>query len=349
MGHTPQLDDDYNPPGQADSGGLPRAAKKNRARWFGLFTVCLAIVLLYLALRDVNWKEFLAILSQGRYILFPVVFAWSSLNQYNRAFRWRLLLKAEKPLPSQTVFWANMVGNLANAFLPARAGELIRSVALGYSAQISSSFVLATALTERLMDVVVLVMLGSVALLSLPGLLPGLAQALQGMAVLGMVGVLVLLATPHMQWLLQKLLDAVPLPGEWRARLQQLMVRFLDGMRSLHDPRRAALFIAMTLGIWLMDGVGLMIGAVMLNLHLTLPQALLLLVGLGLSSALPSTPGYVGVFQFVAVFILTPFGFSASEAVAFILVMQAINYLMVTVWGVVGIWRLNLWGWLQAR
>ena len=94
----------------------------------------------------------------------------------------------------------------------------------------------------------------------------------------------------------------------------------------------------MTGVIWLADGLGSMLGAYMLRLHLALPQALLLLAGMGLSSAIPSTPGYVGVYQFAAVTVLTPFGFSKSDALAFILVAQALNYLVVTVWGLPGLW-----------
>jgi hypothetical protein len=66
-----------------------------------------------------------------------------------------------------------------------------------------------------------------------------------------------------------------------------------------------------------------------------------LLAALGLSSALPSTPGYVGVYQFVAVSVLTPFGFTQSQALVFILAYQAVNYAVICVWGLLGLWRLR--------
>jgi len=44
------------------------------------------------------------------------------------------------------------------------------------------------------------------------------------------------------------------------------------------------------------------------GVHISFRIALLVLTALGLSSALPSTPGYVGIFQFVAVTVLAPFG-----------------------------------------
>jgi len=55
-------------------------------------------------------------------------------------------------------------------------------------------------------------------------------------------------------------------------------------------------------------------------------MAMLLLTGLGLGSALPSTPGYVGIYQFVAVTVLAPMGIAKSAALAFIIMVQAYGY-----------------------
>jgi uncharacterized membrane protein YbhN (UPF0104 family) len=67
--------------------------------------------------------------------------------------------------------------------------------------------------------------------------------------------------------------------------------------------------------------------------------AFLLIASLGLGSALPSTPGYIGIYQFVAVVVLTPFGFSRTDAIAYILVAQALIYVVIGFWGSLGLWR----------
>src|SRR6476660_2086728 len=74
-------------------------------------------------------------------------------------------------------------------------------------------------------------------------------------------------------------------------------------------------------------------------MHMPLAAAFLLLAGLGLGSALPSTPGYVGIYQFVAVSVLAPFGFSKNNAIAYIMVAQALCYVVIGVWGGIGLWR----------
>jgi hypothetical protein len=60
---------------------------------------------------------------------------------------------------------------------------------------------------------------------------------------------------------------------------------------------------------------------------------MLLLTGLGLASALPSTPGYVGIYQFVAVTVLAPLGVAKAAALAFILLAQASGYVVLLLLG----------------
>ena len=80
-----------------------------------------------------------------------------------------------------------------------------------------------------------------------------------------------------------------------------------------------------------------------LDLTLALSEALLLVAALALASAVPSTPGYIGIYQFVAVTVLAPFDFSQSEALAYIIAFQALAYSVVSVWGFLGLWQLGAW------
>ena len=113
------------------------------------------------------------------------------------------------------------------------------------------------------------------------------------------------------------------------------------GMRSLHNTRKLVSFILLTAVIWLLDGLGNMLGVHIISQSLSLGQALILLAALGLSSAISSTPGYIGVYQFVAVSVLVPFGFSRPAALAYILISQGIGYLVVSFWGLIGLWQGN--------
>ena len=80
-----------------------------------------------------------------------------------------------------------------------------------------------------------------------------------------------------------------------------------------------------------------MIAGAALGFTMPISAAFLLIAGLGLGSALPSTPGYVGIYQFVAVTVLEPFGFSRTDAIAYILVAQALRYVVIGFWGALGL------------
>jgi uncharacterized protein (TIRG00374 family) len=258
-----------------------------------------------------------------------------------RGLRWRVLLSAEKTLPLPTVFWATMTGYLGNAYLPARAGEVVRSVLIGQKGGISKSFALATALTERIVDAVLLVVICAAALTTVSALPDELTQALKVMAVVGAAGGLLLFFAPRMSGLVQSLIARLPLSETLREKIGGMAGAFLTGAASLQHWGRLVQFLLYSAVIWSLDTLTGLTVARAFGLSLTPPQVFILLAAIGLASALPSTPGYVGVYQFVAVTVLVPFGFSEAQALAYILGYQGVNYVVITLWGLIGLWKLR--------
>ncbi|MGB8253487.1 MAG: lysylphosphatidylglycerol synthase transmembrane domain-containing protein, partial [Anaerolineaceae bacterium] len=298
---------------------------KKKPIWYWFVAAAMAIALLALALQDVSWEEMADTAHHSRLDLLVLVFCLTTINLFFRGIRWGILLSGEKRLQPLTMFWATADGYLGNALLPARAGELIRSTIVGIKTGIGTSFVFATALTERIVDAVVLVLVGLIFLPSLSGFPDWLPAALQVMAVAGFVGLLLLLMLPFIEGFIRKVLYALPLPVNWKGKLAEILSRFVLGTRAFANPVRAAGFLSLTPIIWLLDGFITVELAKAMSLSLTLPQALLLIVGLGLASAVPSTPGYVGIYQFVATTILPVFGLTKSEALTFILFYQGLG------------------------
>ena len=260
---------------------------------------------------------------------------------FMRALRWRILLNAEAHFSVGTVFWANSAGYLGNNFLPARAGEFIRSYIISTRSSLSKTYVLTTALGERLMDVIALVLWSSLALLGVDPKPHWIESLSRTMAIVAGAGAICIMVLPHTGGLVENTLRRLPMPARLREILLQLAGQILQGLRAFHDWRRLAGFVALTVVIWISDSVGAMIAARGLGIDLSFRVAVLLLTGLGLSSALPSTPGYVGIFQFVAVTVLAPFGVSRDAALAYILVVQAIGYLVVVAFGLPGLYKLQ--------
>ena len=294
--------------------------------WSWIVALPLAAFLLYWSLRGVDWRAVWRTIAGARWEFLAVSGLLCCVSFFLRSLRWRILLNAEENLPVGAVFCATMAGYMGNAFLPARAGELVRTLVVSGRSSLSKTYVLTTALSERLMDVIALVLWASLILLGIhpkPGWMGGVARTMAMAAGLGAVAIAVL---PHTGGLCQNLVRRLPLPPALRDRLIALAGQVLLGMRAFHHTARFLGFAAFTVLIWVCDALGTMVGAHALGLGITFPMAMLLLTGLGLSSALPSTPGYVGIYQFVAVTVLVPLGISKSGALAFILMMQAYGY-----------------------
>jgi uncharacterized membrane protein YbhN (UPF0104 family) len=311
------------------SGPPPPPARTRKGRiWSWIIALPLAGLLLWWSLRGVDWHAVWITLRGARWQYMVGASLCTCTSFFLRSLRWRILLNAEENLGVGAVFCATMAGYMGNAFLPARAGEVIRTMVVSGRSSLSKTYVLTTALSERLMDVIALILWASLILLGVnpkPDWMGGVARTMAIAAGLGAVGIAVL---PHTGGLLLNLLRRLPLPPALRDRLIGLADQILLGMRAFHHTGRFLGFAALTVIIWVCDGVGTMIAARALDLAISFPMSMLLLTGLGLGSALPSTPGYVGIYQFVAVTVLVPLGIAKSSALAFILMVQAYGYVV---------------------
>ncbi len=312
---------------------------RGRAAW--IVSGVLAAALLYWSLRGIEWQRFFQTIAAARWKYVVLSASVTSSTFFLRAARWRILLNAAGKFPLGVVFWANMAGYLGNNFLPARAGELVRTVLISSRSALSKTFVLTTALAERLMDVIAVILSASLALSGVqpkPVWMTSLSAALLAGAIAAIVAVALL---PRFETPIQRLMAALPGPRKLRDFLKSLCGEVIVGFRAFHDPRRLAGFALLTVIVWGLDACALIVTAHALGLTLTFPVAVLLLTGLALGSSLPSTPGYVGIYQFVAVTVLPPFGIAKDEALAFIVVSQAVGYLVVLAFGGFGFYRLR--------
>jgi glycosyltransferase 2 family protein len=314
----------------------------DRQVWSGrslhwILAISLAAVLLFFSLRGIHWAEVWNILMRANLWLIMAAIVISTAALVLRAFRWRILLQAGAPVRISTAFWATTAGYFGNNFLPARAGELVRSFIISRATRLSKGFVLTTALSERICDAIALIFISSLILFVLP-VKPGwFAHAAIPISILGFSGVICIGILPRLHQPIERALKAIPLSETVRERGRSIIDQVLIGMRSFHNKKRLFVFATLTGVIWFCDAVGTVTAMRALALPGTLVLAVLLITGLALGSALPSTPGYIGVNQFVAVSVLTPFGFSKNSAIAYILLSQAMQYFLITFWGGLGL------------
>lgn len=304
--------------------------------------ILLAAGFLALAFRKVDAGQLREVIRHADVPLLAAALAVGSANLFLRAARWRVLLSAAGRVPFRLTFWVMTVGYLGNSLLPMRAGDFGRSYLMGRRAGMGGTFALATTVAERVLDAGFLVVVGGLSLLSHPLVPDWLSRGLIVLAGLSLVALVVLLAMPRAWGSLASRLEQIPRLSSPVHRLRERWLdRFFDGLASIRHPGRAALFLALTCALWFADAVGTVLVARALGVALSIPAALVLLSALGASSAVPLTPGQIGVFQWVASSVLGSYGVSPEPAVLIAIGLQAMNYLVLLAWGTAGVFQLG--------
>lgn len=120
----------------------------------------LAFLLLYLAFRNIDFQEFWekARTVDYTWVIFSIIL--SIISYFARAYRWNILLKplGYKHLTVYRTTLAVLVGYLANLAFP-RLGEVTRCGMLKRSDDVPVSASLGTVISERLIDMVTLILL----------------------------------------------------------------------------------------------------------------------------------------------------------------------------------------------
>ena len=294
---------------------------------------------LYLALRGVDWKAVAIALRQAHYVWIIPNMAFVMLSMWLRGIRWRLMTDAIKPgISLHSLFASTMIGFMVNNVLPLRLGEFARPFSLSRKEQISRSASFATIVVERVFDALSLFLVSGLLVGLAPFLVegnPALSRVLWVALALHVVALTFLVALLfRTDWALVVVerLTAF-LPERFRGRLLEVVRNFVHGLGVFRDWRSLAAIIVWSLVIWAVVGFSnyFIFLAFDLKVPWYAPYVVLVFVSLGVM--LPSSPGYVGAFQFFTIQALKIFGVPASVGLSFSLVLHIGNYAPITLIG----------------
>lgn len=130
--------------------------------------VLISIVCSWLFVRKIEWSSLGVAFRDAKYIyIFPTIIL-IFLAYYIRTIRWEVLLSPVKKVSLLNLFSANMIGFMANNVLPARLGEVIRPVIIARKEKITVSTSFATAVVERVFDILGIIVIASLLFYFLP-------------------------------------------------------------------------------------------------------------------------------------------------------------------------------------
>jgi uncharacterized protein (TIRG00374 family) len=313
---------------------------KSKTLWLGII---ISLALLTVVFYGTDLRTIGTVLSTANYFYLIPALVLYFIGVGMRAIRWHYLLRSIKPIGLWQLFQVTVMGYMVNDLLPFRIGELVRAYVMGETEHISKASVLVTVVLERVFDGVTMVLFIGIASFFLP-----LNDALRTLLLIGallfaaVVVVLVVAASfrEHLDRIIHRAMRR--LPEKWGARGLRLIDSFFHGLSVLRNPMNALAALLFSLLAWLFEAGMYAVLALGFGIVLPFPVFVLATAVANLVTIVPSTPGYVGVFDVPVKSILTLFGVDASLAASYTLLLHAALIVPVVLLGLGLTWRLGL-------
>ncbi|MGI8423328.1 MAG: lysylphosphatidylglycerol synthase transmembrane domain-containing protein [Chloroflexota bacterium] len=301
-----------------------------------------SLVCLVLAVRGLEVGRVTDALAGAHYWLLVPALVLYFAGVWVRSVRWQRLLRPVAEVSAARLFPVVVIGYMANDVLPLRLGEVARCFVLRRREGVAPPAALGTVLVERVMDGLTMLVFMGVTLPLLP-FSPALYRLMGATSVLfvGVSATLIVLASRPA--LATRLLDETlgRLRGPLGTRSRALALAFLSGVGSLGGGGAALRIFALSCVAWLLEAGMYFVLMYAFPIVPSAALAVLTTAVANLGTLVPSSPGYVGVFDFIGRSVLAQFGVPDEAALAYVLVVHAALVVPVTLLGFYYTWRLG--------
>jgi hypothetical protein len=264
-------------------------------------------------------------------VLPSVVIAMNACMMSLRALRLRTLL--ERKLSFSSAFVALLTSSAINNITPFRGGNVARLWMLERASGVTKSAAVAITVVENLIEVAVLAAMGFAA----SWFVAGQRWATLATPAVFALAVALLVLLRFTAGRAAHATCATPDPSVrvgWRQRLREFLLRTAPGFRALSQPGVPTRALLLSLVAWTCETAMIVLAARAMSLQVSFPLAIVMLLGINLAMALPSTPASAGPFEGATVAVLMFAGVCKGHALAFALFYHAIQVIPVTVAGV---------------
>jgi len=296
----------------------------------------LAILFIWLLARQINFDELKRAFVDTTTSWVIAGLVAFSVGYACRIERWHLMLNRDNP----SLKWSHCAGPLLGSFavnnvLPFRAGDVLRAFVFNGRLGVSSGIVVATLFVERLLDLLMVLVLLGVALAIFGLDVSGFAGVGSAALIAIAIGILLLLLFP------QLFTPVAIVSGKFVARVApKLGGNLLDEINKslvtlVHLAKGGTMIrlVAWSLAAWLAEGCVFWFAALALSSIATSADGWLALPVGTLATLIPSTPGYVGTFDYFTVRAMSALGNNTVASTAYALLVHALLWLPPTLIG----------------
>ena len=300
-------------------------------------SLAVAALFMYLAVRNVSIDELRASFRHfdARWLL-PAA-GLSLLLQIFRSWRWQLELLPLEQIGLGRLWIVTSVAYMAINLLPARLGEFVRPWLLSRRSRVSFSNVVGNLLIEKTMDSIVIVFYILAGLMSASNLPPWVRRGAMFPAVgAGLLVALVLLLWWRGEEFFQRYVVRF-LPERFGSGLMRVLRAMIAGMQILPRPQLVAAVFLVSIALWFLPILSSYVMIRAFDFDAPFSAALIVFIFIGFGTALPQGPGMIGTYQYACVLALGLFGVPQADALAYGLVLNALQLVTIVGQGLVAL------------
>lgn len=329
---------------------------------------------LYFAFKNVPFSDLIAYFKSINYIwMIPSVIV-VILSFVVRVLRWQVILSSSHKISFRQAFHPLMIGFMLNSILPARLGEVARPAILLKNDNVPFSVGLATVAAERIFDLIIIIILFA-GVLSYVHIDPAfnysfgdlqlnkdtlntVAKGTVRLCIVLVIGV-ALVSISRTRKMISRLIMILPTllfflgeKGKEKFKnlicvpLVRIVENFAAGFNLVKQPKKLFLCFGLSLFVWVLAAFSyylVSLGCPGIGLSFFDIMAVMIIICFFI--ALPSVPGYWGLWEAGGVFALIIFGVSKEAAGGYTLVNHAIQMFPVIIVGIVSavMTGVNIW------
>jgi len=334
----------------------------------------LSAIALFFAFRNVPFVQLVDYMSSINYFWIIPSILVVLIAFILRALRWQLILKSVQEVSYWRAYHPMMIGFMMNCIFPGRVGEVARPVILKKNDHVPVSSGLATVAVERVFDVGILVILFAVMMMTVQvdpnfdmafgkyHLNKEMLMTVRGgmvKLIIVLIAGIVMVSTEKVRTMMGRLIIKMPgflffvsesSKGKIKEKvcipLIKIVEDFASGFSLIKYPKEMFICVGLSFAIWGLSAFSYYILAIgSPGIDLSFMEIVSVMIIVCFFIAIPSVPGFWGIWEAGGVFALSLYGIPVKEAAGFTLANHVIQIFPVIIMGFVSalMTGVNIW------
>ncbi len=301
--------------------------------WF-IFGIVISILMLYIVFKNVNFNDVLKYICTANIFYLLISLFLGFLLLMLRSYRWKLLVKEYENYSFSNFFVSTVLGLFFNNVFPFRMGDFVQGLALSRKISLPKSFTVSSVFMERFLDLfppIVFIIIGSFFVV-----LPKQFSVVLSILILLFLILGLMLMLKFKSLIIKFVKNLSDGKQGVLSKLANFIEKFFSALSNLSEIKILCKVIPLTILLWVGYSIGMFFICLALDIELPSVWASFLIQAITSASVIiPSSPGYVGTWEFMGSLAVSIFKVAKSKAVAFSLISHFLGIIPIVVLGVI--------------